>query len=136
MLMANHQPNRVLDCEELAVAHRDEMIDGYRQAVKQKPTDTEALLNLGDACRRRGQLPLAAETYRQAVALNPNDARAHMALAEALRDLGQNAEAAEVYEQALTVVRARMRPQDRGLTSDQIDVHALTRALQQDILQA
>ncbi|HEY4357286.1 MAG TPA: tetratricopeptide repeat protein, partial [Acidobacteriaceae bacterium] len=114
----------------------DEVVQNCREAVKKNPTDPEAWLNLGDACRQRGQFALAADTYRQAVLLSPNDARGLVNLAETLRDLGHASEANETYDHALTVIRSRMRPHDRGLTTDQIDVHALTRALADGILQS
>jgi arylsulfatase A-like enzyme/Tfp pilus assembly protein PilF len=56
---------------------------------------------LGEVCRRSGDLPRAIELYRQAVRLAPTDADAHYNLAVTLQEAGRQEEAFEALSRAI-----------------------------------
>ncbi|HEV3005717.1 MAG TPA: tetratricopeptide repeat protein, partial [Pirellulales bacterium] len=74
---------QALESVDLAAA-----IQHYREVIRIRPDDPEALVNLGAAQQKQGRLPAALDTFRAAAEQFPNDAKARLNLAQALEKQG------------------------------------------------
>ena len=82
----------------------------YQAALELNPSETAALLGLGDIQLWRREPRMAAETYRQAVSLDPRNADAYIRLGEAYYHQGDLTAALSEWERALA-----LRPGDAQL---------------------
>lgn len=64
----------------LSLRRFDDALDQARLAVVQKPDNPDALMALGGALRRTGQLAEAASVYRRSLGLQPDKGEAHFSL--------------------------------------------------------
>jgi tetratricopeptide (TPR) repeat protein len=81
-------------------------LHAHTEAVKYRPADPVAHLNLGNALGRAGHLTAAAASYRRALAIQPELAEAHNNLADVELELGH-------FDAALGSVRqaVQLRPE-------------------------
>src|SRR5204863_2293182 len=68
--------------------HHAEAIAAYERALTLRPGDPAALLGLGDALQRTGQIERAIGCYERALAGSPRDPDAYEHLEIAIRQLG------------------------------------------------
>lgn len=73
----------------------------YLRLLELAPENTEARLQLGNACRDDGQLQEALGHYVAVLELAPDNADAYSALGDTLKTMGNIAEAESCYQQAL-----------------------------------
>lgn len=88
----------------------DQAQEQYQAALDLNPSESAALLGLGDVQLRLREPRLAAETYRQAVGLDPQNPDAYIRLGEAYYHQGDLSAALSEWERALA-----LRPEDAGL---------------------
>jgi tetratricopeptide (TPR) repeat protein len=81
----------------------DEAIAQFRDALRLKPDDPTARIELGTALKNNGQLDQAIAEYREALRVKPDDALAHYNLAIALRAQGRLEEAIAECREALRI---------------------------------
>lgn len=99
----------------LQVGSLDQAKEQYQAALELNPTESAALLGLGDVQLRRREPRVAAETYRQAVGLDSQNADAYSRLGEAYYHQGDLSAALSEWERALalrpedTLLRTRMQ---------------------------
>ncbi len=82
---------------------KDEAENHYRKALALKPDYADAMVNLGNAMRDKGDVTEAAECFRRALALEPGSAAAHNNLGQALWNLGKRDEAMACYRKAVAL---------------------------------
>lgn len=74
----------------------------FKEALKLEPTFADAVVGLGDACEKEGQLEDAAKAWRRIVDVNPQKADLVFArLQKVLFELGQFGEMEDLYNQVL-----------------------------------
>jgi protein O-mannosyl-transferase len=73
----------------------------FREALRIRQDDFEAICNLGVALDRRGETVAAIDYLREAATLRPKDAKAHLNLGAALVRDGRVDEAIKLYDEAL-----------------------------------
>ena len=71
------------------------------KAIAARPAWPEALINLGNVLREKGDISQAADRYREAAACDPNHVRAAGNLGLALLNLNQLEQSEATYEKAL-----------------------------------
>jgi tetratricopeptide (TPR) repeat protein len=74
-----------------------------REITRQKPTDGQFFIALGDALRSAGNAKEAVTAYEQALRLKPNSLSALRSLADALAAAGQRARAEETLKRAVQI---------------------------------
>jgi predicted CXXCH cytochrome family protein len=72
-----------------------------REIARQKPTDAQFYVVLGDALQSAGKPQQATTAYEQALRLKPNSVNALRSLSEALVAAGQRARAGEILKRAV-----------------------------------
>lgn len=83
-----------------------EAVDGYYQAIADRPYFAEAHNNLGNALRALGEHEAAEQALRRAVEIEPDYAAAHLNLGDLLAERGNHREAVLSYE-----IAVRLEPQ-------------------------
>jgi len=74
----------------------------FKEALKLEPTCADAIVGLGDAYEKEGQLADAAKAWRRIVDVNPQKAdRVFARVQKVLFDLGQFGEMEDLYDQVL-----------------------------------
>ncbi|NER04306.1 MAG: tetratricopeptide repeat protein, partial [Okeania sp. SIO3C4] len=73
----------------------------YQQAIKIKPSYTEAWWNLGNILEKQGQIELVIEYRQKVLELNPDHIEAYRSLGSIFLNLGKLAESQKYYEQAI-----------------------------------
>lgn len=73
----------------------------YQQVLRQRPEDTESLINLGRLHAEDGELNDAAVCFRRALDVDPREATAYYNLGVIAQDIGRDTEAIALYEKAL-----------------------------------
>lgn len=81
-----------------AQTHRNEAIEIFEQAVREKPEDITLLYSLGDLYLMSQQLPQAIEVYRRIDAKRPDDLQVQRKLAMSYMMAGQTDDAIEMLE--------------------------------------
>ena len=79
----------------------DTVIAKYREAIRLKPDDVSAHVNLGLVLYTGGRLDAAIVEYREAIRLNPDLSASYVSLAGALWDKGTLREMVAVLQQAV-----------------------------------
>lgn len=87
----------------MALGRNDQATEALRRGVALNPRDVQALINLGEAERRKGRLEAAAEPLRRATELDPSNAAAWGNLGAVLQQQGRNQAAHEAYGRALAI---------------------------------
>ena len=80
--------------------------DAFATALRVDPQQFSAWLELGNVCRRLGDIERAVQCYERAAACNPNDGRGYLACARALEEVSGGLaldRAAFFYQRALTL---------------------------------
>lgn len=75
----------------------------FAQAVALKPTNADALYNLGNAKVENGKVEEAIEAFRQSLSINPRNAKCHYNLGNALKRTKRYAEAMAQYREAIRI---------------------------------
>ena len=83
----------------LQLRQYDQAAEGYRNALRLNPEDSEALVGTGLLAMRQGQSDVAATQLAHGVKVDPNDVNV-LLLAQALRRAGRAAEADAAWAQA------------------------------------
>ena len=81
----------------------DEAAACWRRALELNPNHVDALNNLGNVLRERGQLDQAVVCYRRALELNPDSPTTYYNFGTALSDQGLLADAMACYRRALAL---------------------------------
>jgi serine/threonine-protein kinase len=90
-----------------AATFLDRAVDSARVAIRLKPGDVGAHVQLGNALSSQGKLPEAIDAYREALRLKPGEAIIHDNIGIALVDQGKLPEAVAAYRDAI-----RLKPDD------------------------
>jgi Flp pilus assembly protein TadD len=96
----------------LRAGSTDQAQEQYQAALELNPSESAALLGLGDVQVRRRDPRMAAEMYRRAAAVDPGNADAYIRLGEAYYQQGDLTAALSEWERALS-----LRPGDGRLRS-------------------
>lgn len=75
----------------------------YRQALSLKSDYVEALGNLGNVLREKGELDAACATYKQVLAVKPDHPEGYNNLGVVLKEQGKRDEARDAYQRAIAL---------------------------------
>lgn len=79
LLKTHPQPNKIyhiIGCAQLRLSKLDDAIESFSSAIQHQPIFPEAIANLGETFRRRGNHMLAMQFYEKALLLDPDQGQA------------------------------------------------------------
>ncbi|HWR97165.1 MAG TPA: tetratricopeptide repeat protein [Candidatus Methanoperedens sp.] len=97
----NHIAHANLGAALMKLGRNAEAEEHLEQALRLRPMQADALLNVAILRARANRLPEAVEGFNQALAVRPGDVKAHYNLGTALCQLGRTGEAITQFDEVL-----------------------------------